>query len=215
MKLPVLQMKKITIVIVFTLLACYTFASTTKTESENKEISASDDAIETSMVRLQNKVIAGIEVSVNPGFTANDVILTRTLTNIRIGYRLKQNVITGSLGVEFTEAMFMPITVDYKYYFNYTKVWSHYVYGQAGYSWHLKGNINSRYSSSKYVQIEPGALASVGFGYSYTTALNEFYFALGYSFRDYVEVRVVSSSGRKEYTDLSANGLSFTVGFNF
>lgn len=180
-----------------------------------------DDAKETSMVRMQNKVIAGIEMSLNPAHTANPAIdsdgnfMFRTLANFRVGYRVKQHVITGSLGVEFTEEMFMPITADYKYYFKYDQKWSPYVYGQVGYSWHLKGNINSGYSSSNYVQIDPGALASVGLGYSVTTTLNEFYFSLGYAYRDYVEVRVVSSSGRTEDTDRTNNGVAFTVGFNF
>jgi hypothetical protein len=168
-----------------------------------------------SIIRLQNKVIAGIETSVNPGWTADDDFMIRTLANFRIGYRFKQHVLTGSLGVEFTEEMFMPITIDYKYYLKYQNVWSPYFYGQAGYSWHLKGNINSRYNSSNYVQIDPGALASVGFGYSVTTSLNEFYFALGYSFRDYVEVTVISSNGAKQHLDKSMNGLAFSVGFNF
>lgn len=168
-----------------------------------------------SIIRLQNKVIAGIETSVNPGWTADDDFMIRTLANFRIGYRFKQHVLTGSLGVEFTEEMFMPITIDYKYYLKYKNVWSPYFYGQAGYSWHLKGNINSRYSTSNYKQIDPGALASVGFGYSVTTALNEFYFALGYSFRDYVEVTVISSNGAEQHLDKSMNGLAFSVGFNF
>jgi hypothetical protein len=168
-----------------------------------------------SIIRLQNKVIAGIETSVNPGWTADDDFMIRTLANFRIGYRFKQHVLTGSLGVEFTEEMFMPITIDYKYYLKYQNVWSPYFYGQAGYSWHLKGNINSRYSTSNYKQIDPGALASVGFGYSVTTSLNEFYFALGYSFRDYVEVTVISSNGAKQHLDKSMNGLAFSVGFNF
>lgn len=175
----------------------------------------SDDAVELSMVRLQNKVIAGIETSVNPGWTADDDFMMRTLANFRIGYRLKQHVLTGSLGVEFTDEMFMPITIDYKYYLNYKNVWSPFFYGQAGYSWHLKGNINSRYSTSNYKQIDPGALASIGFGYSYTTSLSEFYFAVGYSYRDYVEVRVISSNGAEEHLDKTMKGLAFTVGFNF
>lgn len=182
----------------------------------NKETTfADDDKNKASMIRMQNKVIAGIETSLNPAFTADDDFMFRTLANFRIGYRLRQHVLTGSLGVEFTDEMFMPVTLDYKYYFKYDKKWSPYAYGQAGYSWHLKGNINSGYSSSNYVQIDPGALASVGVGYSVTTTLNEFYFSVGYAYRDYVEVRVVSSSGREEHLDKTNNGLSFTFGFNF
>lgn len=178
-------------------------------------ILADDDKNETSMIRMQNKVIAGIETSLNPAFTADDDFMFRTLANFRIGYRLRQHVLTGSLGVEFTDEMFIPITIDYKYYFRYDQKWSPFVYGQAGYSWHLKGNINSKYNSSNYKQIDPGALASVGFGYSFTTSLNEFYFSVGYSYRDYVEVTVVSSSGAEQHLDKSNNGVALTLGFNF
>lgn len=182
---------------------------------EEESVVNSPDNNEASMVRLQNKVIAGIEMSLNPLFSSDIDANMRTLANFRIGYRVKQHVVTGSLGVEFTDEMFMPLTIDYKYYLNYEMKWSPYVYGQAGYSWHLKGNINSRYSTSNYKQIDPGVLASVGFGYSFTTNLNEFYFALGYAYRDYVEVRVVSSSGATESLDKSVNGVQFTMGFNF
>ena len=170
---------------------------------------------EESLIRLQNKVIAGIETSLNPSWTADDGNMFRTLANFRIGYRLRQNVITGSLGVEFTDEMFIPFTLDYKYYFNYTQKWSPFAYAQIGYSWHLKGNINSRFNTSNYKQIDPGAMASIGIGYSVTTNLNEFYFALGYSYRDYVEVTVVSSSGAKQHLDKTMGGLAFTVGLNF
>lgn len=186
-----------------------------KNNREDGTATAIADENKQSLVRLQNKVIAGIEAAVNPSWTADDDYMVRTVSNFRIGYRIKQHVLTGSLGVEFTDEMFMPITADYKYYFQYERVWSPYAYGQIGYSWHLKGNINSHYSTSNYVQIDPGMLGSIGFGYSFTTNLNEFYFALGYAFRDYVEVRVVSSSGRKEHLDKSMNGIAFTAGFNF
>lgn len=213
------NMKKVFLILVIIALSTSVWSENKKhkNDSTNKEVSTSgsDDSVELSLVRLQNKVIAGIETSVNPGWTADNGFMMRTLANFRIGYRLKQHVLSGSLGVEFTDEMFMPITVDYKYYFNYKNTWSPYFYGQAGYSWHLKGNINSRYSTSNYKQIDPGALASVGFGYSFTTSLNEFYFALGYSYRDYVEVRVISSNGAEEHLDKSMNGLAFTVGFNF
>ncbi|WP_340114456.1 hypothetical protein [Maribellus mangrovi] len=182
-------------------------------KTENRDYVS--DAEENSMVRMQNKFLAGIETSLNPSFTADDDFMFRTLANFRIGYRLQQHVLTGGLGVEFTDEMFIPITIDYKYYFNYTQKWSPFAYGQVGYSWHLKGNINSRYNTSNYKQIDPGALASVGFGYSVTTNLNEFYFAVGYSYRDYVEVTVVSSSGAEQHLDKTNNGLAFTLGFNF
>lgn len=212
-------MKKILIVLFVSFIACSFVtavqAETEKNREEEKSSDLSNDASEKSIIRLQNRIIAGIETSVIPSITADDDFMTRTLVNFRIGYRLKQNVISGSLGVEFTDEMFMPITVDYKYYVKYTEVWSPYIYGQAGYSWHLKGNINSRYSTSNYLQVDPGVLASIGFGYSVTTSLNEFYFSLGYAFRDYVEVRVVSSNGAEEHLDRSMNGAAFTVGFNF
>jgi len=182
-----------------------------------KEIDAEPlaDADKESIIRLQSKFIAGIETSLNPSWTANDETMFRTLANFRIGYRLKQHVLTGGLGVEFTDEMFIPITIDYKYYLHYDQKWSPFFYGQAGYSWHLKGNINSGYTSSNYKQIDPGSMASVGFGYSVTTNLNEFYFALGYSYRDYVEVTVINSNGDKEHLDKTMNGIAFTVGFNF
>jgi len=187
-----------------------------KTEN-NKEIDAEPlaDADKESIIRLQNKFIAGIETSLNPSWTADDETMFRTLANFRVGYRLKQHVLTGGLGVEFTDEMFIPITIDYKYYLQYDHKWSPFLYGQAGYSWHLKGNINSGYTSSNYKQIDPGVMASLGFGYSVTTNLNEFYFALGYSYRDYVEVTVVNSKGDKEHLDKTMNGIAFTVGFNF
>lgn len=182
---------------------------------EENYIDPSSDGSEQSLVRLQNKFIAGIETSLNPSSTNDGGSMFRTLANFRIGYRFKQHVLTGGLGVEFTDEMFMPLTVDYKYFFKYDQKWSPFVYGQVGYSWHLKGNINSRYSTSNYKQIEPGALASVGFGYSVTTQLNEFYLAIGYSYRDYIEVSVVSSNDDKEYLDRTNNGVAVTVGLNF
>lgn len=220
----IITMKKIFLGLFLLAMTLVSWSATSDVEklglSKENKISP-DDNNEASIVRLQNKVIAGIEMSLNPAHTANPAIdsdgnfMFRTLANFRIGYRVKQHVITGSLGVEFTDEMFMPITADYKYYFKYDQKWSPYVYGQVGYSWHLKGNINSGYSSSNYVQIDPGALASVGLGYSVTTTLNEFYFSVGYAYRDYVEVRVVSSSGRTEDLDRTNNGVAFTVGFNF
>jgi hypothetical protein len=184
---------------------------------EEEEKTLGTDGVEPkySILRMQNKVIAGLEVSVNPSITLIDEFLVRTVANFRIGYRLDKHVLTGSLGVEFSETlMFMPITVDYKYYFNKEKVWVPFVYGQAGYSWHLKGNINSRYNTSKYSQYDPGALASVGFGYSYATTLNEFYFSLGYSYRNYVEA-VPGSQNVMIRTDRSMKGISIKTGINF
>lgn len=213
------MLRKIVLMTLTFTLSMYTWAgekenskSSGKKALDSYVKSSSDEA---SIIRLQNKVIAGIETSLNPSKAANGESIFRTMANFRIGYRLKQHVITGGFGVEFTDEMFMPVTADYKYYFKYDQKWSPYLYGQVGYSWHLKGNINSYYSTSNYKQVDPGALASVGFGYSVTTSLNEFYFSLGYAYRDYVEVRVVSSSGAKEHLDKSMNGLAFTLGFNF
>ena len=168
-----------------------------------------------SILRMQNKVIAGLEVSLNPSNTLTDEFIMRTVANFRIGYRLNQHVLTGSLGVEFTDEMFMPITIDYKYYFNREHVWAPYLYGQAGYSWHLKGNINSRYNTSKYAQYDPGVMASVGVGYSYTTTLNEFYFSVGYSYRKYVKAVPGSHDGEMIRTDMSMNGVAINIGINF
>jgi len=183
---------------------------------KNHELKSSigDDAGELSMIRMQNKVIAGIELSLNPSWTNGDFI-SHTLASFRIGYRLKQNVLTGSLGVEFAvEEMFMPFTIDYKYYLKYKDVWSPYVYAQTGYSWHLKRNINSRSYTSNYSQYDPGALASIGFGYSYTTNLNEFYFSLGYSYRSLVEVKPTNNN-QFESIDKTMNGIAFNIGINF
>ena len=184
-------------------------------DEEKKALGTDGEEPKYSILRMQNRVIAGLEVSVNPSNTLIDEFLVRTLASFIIGYRLDKHVLTGSLGVEFSESlMFMPITIDYKYYFNKEKMWAPYVYGQAGYSWHLKGNINSRYNTSKYSQYDPGALASVGIGYSYTTTLNEFYFSLGYSYRNYVEA-VPGSRDEMIRTDRSMNGLAINVGINF
>ncbi len=184
-------------------------------DPETSKTAPVSDAEEKSLVRLQNKLIAGIEMSLVPSWTADDDNMFRTLANFRIGYRLRSHVITGSLGVEFTDEMFMPVTVDYKYYFRYEEKWSPFVYGQVGYSWHLKGNINSRYNTSNYKQIDPGTMASIGLGYSVTTMLNEFYFSLGFAYRDYVEVSVVSSNNQKQHLDKSMSGLALTMGFSF
>lgn len=181
---------------------------------EEKILSVDSEEYKTSILRMQNKVIAGLELSVNPSINLLDEYLTRTVANFRIGYRLNKNVLTGSLGVEFTDEMFMPVTIDYKFYFSKQKVWSPYIYGQVGYSWHLKGNINSKYNSSKYAQYDPGILTSVGFGYSYATTLNEFYFSLGYSYRSYVE-NIPISQGVTQVTDKSMKGISINVGINF
>ena len=212
-------MKK-SLLLLFLVSAFFTYAANAKEEStveEEKTLGVDGEEPKYSIIRMQNKVIAGLEVSVNPSVTLIDEFLVRTVANFRIGYRLDKHVLTGSLGVEFSESlMFMPITVDYKYYFNKEKVWAPFVYGQVGYSWHLKGNINSRYNTSKYSQYDPGALASVGLGYSYTTTLNEFYFSLGYSYRKYVEaVPGSSSSEGMVRTDRSMNGVSIKVGINF
>lgn len=210
--------------LVFGFLALFCFVSmevanakslTGASDPETSKVSPAADAEEKSLVRLQNKLIAGIEMSLVPSWTADDDNMFRTLANFRIGYRLRSHVLTGSLGVEFTDEMFMPVTADYKYYFRYEEKWSPFVYGQVGYSWHLKGNINSRYNTSNYKQIDPGAMASIGLGYSVTTMLNEFYFSLGYAYRDYVEVSVVSSNNQKQHLDKSMSGLALTMGFSF
>ena len=199
--------------------ALFTYAANSKDKTTvEEEKTLATDAVEPkySLLRMQNKVIAGLELNVNPSVTLIDEFLIRSVANFRIGYRFNKHVLTGSLGVEFSESlMFMPITIDYKYYFNKEKVWAPYVYGQAGYSWHLKGNINSHYNTSKYSQYDAGALASVGLGYSFTTTLNEFYFALGYSYRKYVEAVPGSQSEGMIRTDRSMNGAAITVGINF
>ncbi len=212
-------MKNILILLLLLAITFNTFASElglTPSKDEIKAISGDGADPKLSILRLQNKVIAGIEVSINPSVTLKDEFLTRTLANFRIGYRLDKHVLTGSLGVEFTDEMFMPVTIDYKFYFNKEKVWAPYFYGQAGYSWHLKKNINSRYNTSQYSQYDAGVLASVGFGYSYTTNLNEFYFSLGYSYRNYVEVIPPASKNVEGINiDRSMNGLSINIGVNF
>ncbi|MBN1820296.1 MAG: hypothetical protein JXR31_08765 [Prolixibacteraceae bacterium] len=213
-------MKKLMIIILFFGI-CFSAFGRTINPINNENVSTinspdkTDDAEKESIIRLQNKFIAGIETSLNPSWTADGGTMFRTLANFRVGYRLKQNVLTGSIGVEFTDEMFIPFTIDYKYYMKYNQKWSPFIYGQTGYSWHLKGNINSRYTTSNYKQIDPGAMASVGFGYSVTTNLNEFYFSVGYVYRDYVEVTVISSNDDKEHLDRSNNGIAFTVGLNF
>jgi hypothetical protein len=207
-------MKNLLLLIIVVLFSgIFSSAKTKPLDKENIKMSEAN-ADELSMVRLQNKMIAGIEASLNPSRTADDGNMLRTLASFRIGYRIKQHVMTGSLGVEFTDQMLMPITFDYKYYLKYQNVWSPYIYGQVGYGWHLKGNINSHYHTSNYKQIDPGALASVGFGYSYTTNLNEFYFSVGYSYRNYVEVKP-NGDDTTESIDKSMNGIAFTLGINF
>ena len=209
---------KIILLFIFLIVTSLTYAANeNKTSADEEEKTLGTDGAEPkySILRMQNKVIAGLEVSLNPSNTLTDEFLFRTVANFRIGYRLDKHVLTGSLGVEFTDEMFMPITVDYKYYFNKEKVWAPYIYGQAGYSWHLKGNINSRYNTSKYAQYDPGAMASVGFGYSYTTTLNEFYFSLGYSYRKYVKAEPTNTAGEMERTDMSMNGVALHIGINF
>ncbi len=209
------KMKKIILLLFVVTTSIFSWGKETDKITANKDdVLAVDDKNKNSMVRMQNKVIAGIETSLNPSVTADDDSMFRTLASFRIGYRLKQHVLTGSLGVEFTDVMFMPITIDYKYYFKYDQKWSPYVYGQAGYSWHLKGNINSSYVSSNYKQIDPGALASIGFGYSVTTSLNEFYFSLGYAYRNYVEVTPAPNK-KTNSLDKTNKGLALTLGFNF
>lgn len=208
-------MKKITLV----LLLLISFGSFAEDNAKKVDFTNPDDVdgaqAKYSLLRMQNKVIAGLEVSINPSLTKIDESLVRTLANFRIGYRLNNHVLSGSLGVEFTDEMFLPITIDYKYYFNREKVWAPYVYGQAGYSWHLKRNINSRYNTSQYSQYDGGALASVGFGYSYTTTLNEFFFSLGYSYRNYVEVKPPQAINEVNKVDRTMNGVAITVGVNF
>ncbi len=209
---------KIILLLVFLIATSLTYATNENkisTDEEEKTLGTDGAEPKYSILRMQNKVIAGLEVSLNPSNTLTDEFLFRTVANFRIGYRFDKHVLTGSLGVEFTDEMFMPITVDYKYYFNKEKVWAPYIYGQAGYSWHLKGNINSRYNTSKYAQYDSGPMASVGFGYSYTTTLNEFYFSLGYSYRKYVKAEPTSTPGEMKRTDMSMNGVAIHIGINF
>jgi hypothetical protein len=210
-------MKKLFLLLFF-MSALYTYAENNSekiVKEEDKTLVGDGVEPKYSILRMQNKVIAGLEVSVNPSNTLTDEFIMRTVANFRIGYRLDKHVLTGSLGVEFTDEMFMPLTVDYKYYFQKERVWAPYIYGQAGYSWHLKGNINSRYNTSKYAQYDPGAMASVGLGYSYTTTLNEFYFSLGYSYRKYVKAVPGSQNEEMIRTDMSMNGVSINIGINF
>jgi len=211
-------MKKL-LVLLFLMSVPYIYATNKPDRfDDNDEVALVANGVEPkkSILRMQNKVIAGLEVSLNPSTTLTNEFIMRTLTNFRIGYRLNKHVLTGSLGVEFTKEMFLPLTIDYKYYFNKDRIWSPFVYGQIGYSWQLKQNINSRYNTSKYAQYDSGVLTSVGLGYSFASTVNEYYFSIGYSYRKYVKAMPGENKGDEMIrTDMSMNGISINIGINF
>lgn len=169
--------------------------------------------METSLIRLQDRFIAGIDLSVIPSVTRMDERLVRTHIGFKVGYRLSKNVFSGSVGVEFTDEMFLPLTFEYKRYFN-QEIWAPYVYVQSGLSWHLRGNMESYYHTSNYSHYDTGLIAMAGFGYSVTSILNEFYFSLGYAYRSYIETYPIDWDETQE-DDRSMHGIAITAGFNF
>ncbi|TFH39755.1 MAG: hypothetical protein E4G95_00210 [Bacteroidia bacterium] len=167
-----------------------------------------------SALRLQNRFYAGFDLAITPSFTKTDVYLTRSHVSFRIGYRIKQNLLSGSLGVEFAdEKMFMPVTFEYKRYFG-IKEWAPFAFLESGVSWHLSGNMDSHYNTSNYSQYAAGLFLTAGIGYSYMTVFNEFYFSIGYSYRSFVETYYVAWD-ETQTDDESMNGISITVGLAF
>ncbi|MBE0675813.1 MAG: hypothetical protein IH591_14230 [Bacteroidales bacterium] len=166
-----------------------------------------------SWLRQQSRAFVGIDMSIIPSINLLDEYMTRSHVLFKIGYRTSVNVFSGAIGVEFTDEMFMPIMAEYKRYFS-TEKWAPYAYAGAGFSWHLRGNMESHYSTSNYPEYDRGLIASAGVGYSVTTIMNEFYFSLGYAYRKYVESEYISWN-EKEETDKSMSGVSITIGLTF
>jgi len=204
----------------FILLALFiplTVLAAGQSDNFNAKTSAGNDGhntfMETSLLRMQDRVIVGIDLSVIPSVTKMDERLVRTHASFKVGYKLSKNVFSGSLGVEFTDEMFLPLTLEYKRYFN-QEIWAPYVYVQSGISWHLRGNMESHYHTSNYSHYDTGLIAMAGFGYSVTSLLNEFYFSLGYAYRSYIETYPVSWDDT-QVDDRSMHGIAITAGFNF
>ncbi len=163
--------------------------------------------------RILNRFVGGIELCVSPSRTITEEMLTPTAINFRAGYKMKSTTATASMGVEYMNGEnFIPISVELKQNFS-QNIWAPYAYARAGYSLHLKRNINSRYYTADYDQYDPAFFFNVGVGYGIVTSLNEFYFSLGYQYHG-LEKFEVNQDG-EERTDLTMNGVSLTVGFTF
>lgn len=163
--------------------------------------------------RLRDGFTSGVSFNMAPSKTVNDTNLLPFAFSLRAGYRTSNTHIFGTLGIEYVNGEnFIPLGIEVRQNFS-NQQWAPFIYAQAGYSYHLKRNIKSRYFTANYAQYDPALFAKVGLGYSFATTLSEFYFSLGYLHHK-LEETMVEQTG-EVVTDLTMNGLDFTVGFLF
>ena len=166
-----------------------------------------------SAFRIQSKFVGGIAFSIAPSNTVEDLSLTPTSFSFKAGYKVNSISVSGLFGIEYLNGEnFIPVGMEIRNTFS-NKKWAPFAYLQGGYSLHLKRNIHSRYFTANYAQYNPSFFAGAGVGYSFVTSLSEFYFSLGYLYHE-LESVVVTQTG-EERTDLTMNGVSITMGFNF
>lgn len=164
-------------------------------------------------MRIQSKFVGGIELCVAPSRSITEESLTSTAFNFKAGYKYNSLYITGILGIEYlNNENFIPLGIEVRNTFSKNR-WAPYAYIQSGYSLHLKRNIQSRYNTANYPQYEPALFLKAGVGYGLVTSLSEFYFSLGYLYHQLIETVVVQDG--EIITDLTMNGATLTVGFNF
>ena len=163
--------------------------------------------------RMQNGFIGGIDFSTGPAFTVIDTKLMPTIFNLKAGYKFGYTSISGVFGIEYlNKENFIPLGIDVRRNFSH-KTWTPFVYGQTGYSFHLKRNIHSRFYTANYAQYSPSFYVKGGVGYSYATNMSEVLMSVGFLYHELVEV-VAEQAGNK-ITDLSMKGIVFTFGFIF
>ena len=163
--------------------------------------------------RLQKRLIESVELCAAPSHTNNDTILKPVTFNIKGGYKFKYTSLSAIIGIEYLNGEnFIPLGVEVRQNFS-NKKWVPFLYTQAGYSFHLKRNIHSRYYTANYAQYEPSFYVRTGIGCGMATTLSEFYVSLGYLYHQLEEI-IVEQTGEIR-TNLTMSGLAVTVGFVF
>ena len=163
--------------------------------------------------RIMNRFVGGIELSLAPSRTVNEEIFTPTTINFKAGYKMRSTLAMASMGIEYLNGEnFIPLAVEFRHNIS-SSIWAPFTYAKAGDSFHLKRNINSRSYTANYDQYDPALFLGAGLGYSFATNLNEFFISLGYNYHALEKIEVDQYG--EERTDMSMNGVSFTVGFIF
>ncbi|HKL67484.1 MAG TPA: hypothetical protein VJ877_06290 [Bacteroidales bacterium] len=163
--------------------------------------------------RLRTGFTTGVSFDIAPSRTATDSNLLPFSFAVKAGYRTVNTHILGLLGIEYlNDENFIPLGVEVRQNFS-NNTWAPFAYAQAGYSFHLKRNIRSRYNTANYAQYEPSLFIKAGAGYSFATTLSEFYVSVGYLYHQ-LEKIMVEQTGETR-TDLTMNGIDITLGFVF